>query len=165
MGTPSNTEIKLDKKAVEFYLLCRNLRYIAFPLILSTFILLGELGGSFSGMRFDFSRLHTIISLVYIAALVMYLFTLIQAKTLKYEIEGDKLQMQFGVFFHTEVNIKFEKITDVESYSGMLEKIIGMQIIKVQTAGRGKNDPEIEILAPLEPKAVAQSILTMSSQA
>ncbi len=152
-------DIEIDKKCVENYLLYLNLRPLFPPLLIAVFILTGQILGTFDGMNIDVSRFNKYISFLFVISIGTYLFTLLQAKMLKYEIKENALHMESGVFYQTAVSVPLDQITDVEIYSGIFEKLLGMELLKVQTAGRGSNNPEITIIAPSTPKDVRSKLM------
>lgn len=154
-----NIDISIDRKCVENYLLCRNFRPFIIPLVIASFLIAGRLLGTFDSLMFDLTQLNKYISALFVCMTAIYLFTLLQAKMLKYEIKDGALYMESGVFYQTTVSIPFEQITDVEVYSGILEKMLGMELIRVQSAGRGSSLPEIIIIAPNKPKEITSSLM------
>ena len=130
-------EVEVDKKGVENYYVCQNLRHFIIPLCISIFIISGEITGAFANINIDFTKFHKYIAFILIASIVMYMFSLLQAKMLKYEVKDGVLCMESGVFYRTLTRVPLEQITDIEIYSGILEKVLGVQLMKVQTAGRG----------------------------
>ena len=81
-----------------------------------------------------------------------------QSCELKYWIEDDCVRINQGLFFRTQKSIPFNKITDVMWHQGPVMRRIGLEGLRVQTAGSPR--PEGTMIGVRNAQEVRDSIMS-----
>jgi membrane protein YdbS with pleckstrin-like domain len=78
---------------------------------------------------------------------------------------GDKmLRIDKGVFFKSRKSIPLDKITDLELVQGPFLRMLGMWLIKVQTASTALQTPAATLLGVINPEKVREEIMAARTE-
>ena len=150
------TEFEIDRDAVWKYFVVNGvLKDIGFATIFLFWIVFfmaaawGLLG--FIAACFLFSALCVLITLF-----ELWLCPL-QAKNLRYRLEGNTLRADSGVFFFSRQSIPLERITDINLVQGPVQRFFGIWAMRIQTAGSAQC--EATLYGVREPEKVREQIL------
>lgn len=111
---------------------------LSIPIVFGLFLSKGV-----SGIHALFG-LSTIIWLVLFIILLLYHFILI--RTYEYYITDQKIILKGGVIIKSLRNIPFHKVTDLEVSQNLIDQILNIYRLKIQTAGTGMRKPEISFI-------------------
>lgn len=83
--------------------------------------------------------------MIFLVSFVLYFcYEIYKLKTYKYEITNDQIVFQSWRALTSKVNtVPFSKITNVEMSQHVLEKILGLWSVHIQTAGMGLAKAEV----------------------
>ena len=103
--------------------------------------------GFFGGMMGYAAGFEMGILLAGPAAIVMFIGTLVYIsflrKTYVYRVTNRRCNFEGGIIRYADRSVTYDRITNVEKSQNLLERIIGIQSVWVQTAGTGVRKPEI----------------------
>ena len=87
-------------------------------------------------------------------------FAVAWVKVLRYSLTDTALLINKGIFFKSRKTIPLDKITDLELVQGPLLRVLGMWIIKIQTASTGSQMPAARLIGLVNPEQIREEILT-----
>ena len=70
-----------------------------------------------------------------LGAIVAYIWAKWQYRFYHYELREDGFRKEYGVIAKRYVTIPYERIQNVDIYRGLIERILGLSTLKIQTAG------------------------------
>ena len=102
-----------------------------------------------------------VIALLGIAVVILIqLYLLAYIKTLRYQLSGDDLRLDSGVFWKKRKVIPLHKITNVNTLQGPLERLYGLGHLNVQTAGHGAStSPEGRLVGLEEFEKIKEEVM------
>lgn len=119
---------RMNPKAVWFFFF----RYLG-PLI----IVLMSLGGLVVLGRFFFVKwlvlFFSVFTLLYL--IFGYILARLTYRYWNYELTERGLRWKYGIFWHKNILIPYQKIQNVEIKRGVLKRLLGLSGLRIQTAG------------------------------
>lgn len=112
----------------------------------------------------DFSKLSNLsVFYIYSAAIVLLLFFLIRAylvfKNFKFKIADNQFILQKGIIKKTNTSIAFERIQNINFKQNLIQQIINVYEVSIETAGSVKTEIAIKALSLEKAKALKELIL------
>jgi len=82
---------------------------------------------------------------------VPLLFRAFRYRTLRYRFDDEGVSMRWGVLFHREINLTYNRIQDIHLSSNVIARWLGLAEIQIQTAsGSAKAEMTIEGMPQFE---------------
>jgi len=102
-----------------------------------------------------------VIALLGIAVVILIqLYLLAYIKTLRYQLSGDDLRLDSGVFWKKRKVIPLHKITNVNTLQGPFERLFGLGHLNIQTAGHGAStSPEGKLVGLEEFEKIKEEVM------
>ena len=73
------------------------------------------------------------------------IFRIFRYKTLRYQFDDEGVSMRWGILFHREINLTYNRIQDIHLASNAIARWLGLAEIQIQTAsGSAKAEMTIE---------------------
>lgn len=95
-----------------------------------------------------------------VGVILIQLYLLAYIKTLRYQLSGDDLRLDSGVFWKKRKVIPLHKITNTNTLQGPLERWFGLGHLNVQTAGHGAStSPEGRLLGLEEFERIKEELM------
>ena len=139
-------ELTIYRVRVIAYLACAGL-LIGIPLLLIYWIGLRSVG-------------LPVLPLMILYICGVAYFAVAWVKMLRYGLTDTTLLINEGIWFKSRKTIPLDKITDLELVQGPLLRVLGMWIIKVQTASTGSQMPAARLIGLVNPEQIREEILT-----
>jgi len=139
-------ELTIYRVRVIAYLACAGL-LIGIPLLLIYWIGLRSVG-------------LPVLPLIILYICGVAYFAVAWVKVLRYSLTDTALLINKGIWFKSRKTIPLDKITDLELVQGPLLRVLGMWIIKVQTASTGSQMPATRLIGLVNPEQIREDILT-----
>jgi membrane protein YdbS with pleckstrin-like domain len=104
------------------------------------------------------SLIIAVLGIVVVILIQLYLLAYI--KTLRYQLSGDDLRLDSGVFWKKRKVIPLHKITNINTLQGPLERFFGLGQLNVQTAGHGASTgPEGKLVGLKEFERIKEELM------
>jgi hypothetical protein len=84
---------------------------------------------------------------------VVLMVKLARYRSLRYRFDGEGISMSWGVLFHREVHLTYDRIQDIHLASNIVERYLGLARIQIQTAS-GAAGAEMTLEGLADPDAV-----------
>jgi putative membrane protein len=92
--------------------------------------------------------------LVGIGACIMAVFTFFQYMRFTFHVKGEELILEKGVFHRERLSIPFDRIQTVHLSQNIIQQIVQVTGLKIDTAGSGKEELKISALSYADAKAL-----------
>ena len=130
----------LDPKATQLFFLGNVVGFtvIAFAIGFGAVFVLMTVTESLSSEKITTILLIGVVIIILITILgiiAAYVWSKWQYRFYHYELREDGFRKEYGVITKRYVTIPYERIQNVDIYRGLLERILGLSALKVQTAG------------------------------
>jgi len=113
-------------------------RYAA-SFIIAALVLGGWIGGAIGsefGKGFGFiAGIALIVILLFIV--ISYIWARLSWHFWRYQLTEDSYRAERGVIFKRYISIPYERIQNIDIYRGILDRILGLSDLQIQTAGYG----------------------------
>jgi uncharacterized membrane protein YdbT with pleckstrin-like domain len=101
-----------------------------------------QIQGPSKPLSWIFSRLPILFnqfSLIWFFIIVIgsYIWARLSYKYYGYELTDSAVKVEYGVIYKRYVSIPYERIQNVDIYRGILDRLLGLSDIQIQTAGYG----------------------------
>ncbi|MEO0404914.1 MAG: PH domain-containing protein, partial [Bacteroidota bacterium] len=104
--------------------------------------------------------LYAGIALLVILAAV---FSFLQYRRFQFHIQGEELILEKGIFVREKLNIPFQRIQTVNLTQNIVQQLLGITGVKIDTAGSGKEELQIRALKKKDAEEL-QSFLDKAKQ-
>ena len=122
----------------------------------------------FGGMMGNPSAMGMGIVIAGPGAIIIFIGTLVYIsylrKTFVYHVTDRRCNFEGGIFRYADRSVTYDRITNVEKSQNLLERIIGIESIWVQTAGTGLKKPEIVFAGLMDADAPLSAINRMKQE-
>lgn len=102
-----------------------------------------------------------LLGLIYYFLAAPYIANL-QAAREEYWFTDGVLYVNSGLFFKRKISIIPRNITDITIAQGPMLAIFNLWIIKIQTAGKGDNSPEVKLVGVTDMESVKNKLLMLA---
>ena len=85
-----------------------------------------------------------------VGALAIGGFAVARYYRFRYEIEGDTLRVESGVFARQSREIPLGRIQNVDSTQGVLNRLLGLSVVAIETAGGSATEATLDAVDPAE---------------
>lgn len=115
-----------------------------------------------------FSRLpDEIISYTYVGIIVVLVFTLVRSylayRNFQFKIEDDHFILKKGILKKTNISISFDRIQNINFKQNVVQQLINVYGVGIETAGSKKTEIEIKALSHSKAKALKAQITTSNT--
>ena len=76
----------------------------------------------------------------------------------RYDLTGDTLDIRSGVFSRREREIPYGRIQNVDITRNVLQRLVGLSAVNIETAGGGSTEAVMQYVTPFEAKRLQQEI-------
>lgn len=128
---------QLDSKAVwSFFFGSSNLLLMVIVLVIwfSSFFIDFREGDS---KEFSLEFLDWLWIIVPVALILLFVWSKLAYHFYRYELTDVGFRKELGVIYKVYVTIPYDRIQNVDIYRGILERILGLSTLNIQTAGAG----------------------------
>lgn len=155
---------QLDSKAIWLFFLNCPLFLAALVLILLFFFNLTVKFDNLSELPFDFTNLLLVGILIFLV--LSFVWAKLTYHFYRYELTDTSFKKEHGIIYKKYVAIPYDKIQNVDIYRGILDRILGLSDLNIQTAGSSaiiNNDGAIggtgaEVRLPALSREVAEQL-------
>ena len=125
----------LHSKAVWVFFL-RQWLAVAFGLALSSSVLISMMPIIDGGQKIDLSNMFMWWAILFFpAVLLAFAWSVLEAKSYKYELRDDAFRKEYGVIAKKFTSIPYDRIQNVDLYRGIVDQMFGLTQLQIQTAG------------------------------
>ncbi len=135
-------ELRPEKDILKIWVVtkCFPAAFFGAFIVFWAFGFFGGLLGNSSAMELGMEITIPVAVIIFIGSLVYISYL---RKTFIYHVTNQRCNFEGGIIRYADRSVTFERITNVEKSQNLLERIIGIQSVWVQTAGTGYKRPEI----------------------
>ena len=117
-----------------------------------TLVFIASIG---AGIRFGSPEFFGLVAAIVLAAVV---YEIAYYRRFSYELTDDTFDIRSGVFSRREREIPYGRIQNVDITRNVLQRLVGLSAVNIETAGGGSTEAAIQYVSAFEGKRLQQDI-------
>jgi putative membrane protein len=97
--------------------------------------------------EFGMQTLLLVASLAVLLVILSAVWGVLQWRATRYRVEGGAFHLKRGVLARSERSLPLERVGGVNTVQGVLQRLLGVVEVRLETAGGGAGEPEISLPA------------------
>lgn len=112
-------------------------RYAASFIIAAIFVGIWIVAAISEGVTGIGYTIEIVIAIIFLLIVGNYIWARLSYHFWRYQLTEDSYRAERGVIFKRYISIPYERIQNVDIYRGILDRILGLSDLQIQTAGYG----------------------------
>ena len=131
---------KLHPRAVWSFFLSKTISIVVLASFWAFFglVITGSIGEDVKGFSsMEFVSLSMFVLIFAILITISYIIARLTYHYYRYELTDDSYRAERGIIRKRYVSIPYERIQNVDIYRGLIDRLLGLSVLQIQTAGYG----------------------------
>lgn len=126
---------QLNPKAVWLFFIGLILRWFIVLVLLAFWLSAFFSGIPESGNVFSFGFLKWLLIIILALLIFVWIWAKLTYHYYRYELREDGFRKEYGVIWKKYVTVPYDKIQNVDIYRGVIDRVLGLSDLHIQTAG------------------------------